>query len=50
MTEPPANAMNKAFAESGLYIFAAWAVRTLARVAAFIPKKPASMEEIAPHT
>ena len=46
MTEPPAKAM-----ESALFMpdsMAALAVRTLALVATFIPKKPARMEQSAP--
>src|SRR3972149_3217674 len=50
MTEPPAKAINRAFDESGLYKLAALAVLTFARVAAFIPKRPATIEDIAPPT
>jgi hypothetical protein len=50
MTEPPAKAINRAFDELGLYKLAALAVLTFARVAAFIPKTPASIEDIAPPT
>src|SRR3972149_4986813 len=47
MTEPPAKAMKSAFDEFGLYKLAALAVLTFARVAACIPKRPASIEDIA---
>ena len=46
MTEPPENATARArFIPPSE---AAWAVRTLARVATFMPKKPARMEKPAP--
>src|SRR3972149_5837571 len=48
MTEPPRKAMERDFAVFGLYLFAASAVLTLAFVADFMPKNPASMDEIAP--
>ena len=48
MTEPPENAMDRArFMPCSI---AAFAVRTFARVATFIPKKPARMENSAPMT
>ena len=46
MTEPPEKAMDRA-----LFMplsMAAFAVRTLARVATFMPKKPAAIENSAP--
>ncbi len=46
MTEPPAKAMERALFMPDAS--AALAVRTLARVATFIPKKPARMEQSAP--
>ena len=48
MTEPPEKAMDKALVMP--LSMAALAVRTLARVATFMPKYPASMENPAPMT
>ncbi len=48
MTAPPAKAMRSALPWPS--VLAAAEVRTLARVAAFMPKKPASTDETAPAT
>ena len=45
MTEPPEKATSRAFPKESL---AAFAVRTLAFVATFMPKYPASAEQNAP--